>query len=100
MLYVTQLVYTKSGEEQAFHAFEDVALSRMAKYGGELLLRVRPTPETVIAASIDIPYEIHFVRFKSEDDLDLFLNDDERQKVLPMKDRSVAAQIVVKGTTG
>ena len=99
LVYLTQLVYVKPGEESTFNSFEEVVVALIAKHGGELLVRVRPTKEGIVAAGIDVPNEIHFVRFKNEDDFMKFSNDDERQQVLHLKDRSVRAAILVKGTS-
>ena len=99
LLYLTQLVYVNPGKESMFDSFEDVAIPLIAKHRGELLLRVRPTKDSIIAAGIDVPYEIHFVRFRNEDDFEKFSEDDVRQQVLHLKDQSVRAVILVKGTT-
>jgi uncharacterized protein (DUF1330 family) len=98
MLFLTQLVYVHPGKESTFHAFEEIAIPLIAKHGGDLLLRVRPTSDSVVAASIDIPYEVHVVRFKSEEDLRAFSEDGERQRVLHMKNESVRATLLVRGT--
>lgn len=82
-----------------FDSFEDVAIPLIAKHRGELLLRVRPTKDGIVAAGIDVPHEIHLVRFRNEDDFAKFLEDDERQQVVHLKDQSVRALILVKGTT-
>jgi hypothetical protein len=58
MVFVTQLVYVHPGKESVFDEFEAVAIPLIAKHGGELLLRLRPTPESVIERSIELPYEI------------------------------------------
>jgi uncharacterized protein (DUF1330 family) len=97
MVYLTQLVYVTPGMEPTFHAFEDVTLPLIAKYGGELLLRVRPNAECIVTASIETPYEIHFVRFDSEEDFKRFAEDEERQRVLHLKDESVRASILIIG---
>jgi hypothetical protein len=52
--------------------FEDAAIPLISRYGGQLLLRVRPTPESVIAAEIEVPYELHVVRFNSQEDFKAF----------------------------
>lgn len=99
MVYLTQLIYVHAGKESVFDAFEAVAIRLIAKHGGELLLRVRPTGDSIVAAGIDVPYEIHFVRFRNEDDLEKFSEDEERLRVLHLKDQSVRAVILVKGRT-
>ena len=42
MIYLTQLIYIKEGQEEVFHQFEDIAIPAISKYNGRLLLRVRP----------------------------------------------------------
>jgi hypothetical protein len=59
MIYITQLIYIKEGQESVFHQFEDIAIPIISKYNGRLLLRVRPTEDTFIEQDIDQPYEIH-----------------------------------------
>ena len=98
MLYLTQFVYVNDGQERTFQAFEDVALPLISKYRGELLLRMRPNPESIITAGIEVPYEIHVVRFGSEDDFRMFSDDEERQRVLHLKNASVRSSLLVRGT--
>ena len=85
MVYLTQLVYVNDGEERTFQAFEDVAIPLISKYRGELLLRIRPNAESIISTGIEVPYEIHIVRFDTEDDFQRFSEDEERQKALHLK---------------
>ncbi len=99
MLFLTQLIYVYPGKESTFHTFEEIAIPLIAKHGGDLLLRVRPTSDSIVAASIEIPYEIHLARFNSEEDLRAFSEDVERQRVLHMKDESVRATMLVRGTS-
>jgi uncharacterized protein (DUF1330 family) len=98
MLYLTQLVYVHDGQERAFQAFEDVAIPLISRYGGELLLRIRPNPESIVTAEIEVPYEIHVVRFQSEDDFSMFSNDNDRRRVLHLKNVSVRRSLLVRGT--
>ncbi|HRI64078.1 MAG TPA: hypothetical protein PK156_07565, partial [Polyangium sp.] len=89
MIYLTQLVYVHPGKEEVFHQFEDVAIPLIAKHRGELVLRLRPNAESVVASAIEVPYEVHFVRFENEDDLGSFMRDDERQRFLHLKNESI-----------
>jgi uncharacterized protein (DUF1330 family) len=98
MLTLTQLIYLHPGEERAFDEFEAVALRVLASYGGEVLLRLRPTPDSVIAHGIEVPYEVHVIRMPDEDALARFSRDEERQRVLHLKEGAVRASILVKGT--
>jgi hypothetical protein len=98
MVYLTQIVYVRPGEEGTFLQFEEIVLPLLAKYEGELLLRLRPTADSVVEAAIEVPYELHFLRFASEERLAQYGRDPERQRVLDLKDRSVRASLVVQGT--
>src|SRR5437870_2396628 len=97
MIYITQLIYIKEGQENVFHQFEDVAIPIIAKYNGRLLLRVRPTDDSFIEYSMEKPYEIHLVEFDSEQDFENFKNDTERQKFLALKEQSIRAATLIQG---
>ena len=96
MVFITQLVYIHPGKERVFDEFEAVAIPLIGKHGGELLLRACPTPEVVVARSIELPYEIHLVR-SSDEALASFTADPERQRLLPLKNDSVQSSLVVQG---
>jgi len=96
-MILTQFVYLRPGKEAEFQAFEEVALPLMAKYGGELLLRIRPTPGSVVASEGEPPYEIHVIRFGSSEDLERFSQDPERKGVLHLKEASVRTTMLVRG---
>ncbi len=98
MIYITQLIYIKAGQENVFHQFEDIAIPAILKYNGRLLLRVRPDEHSVIEKNMDKPYEIHLVEFDSEQDFVNFTKDKEREKFLHLKDQSVASVLLIKGT--
>lgn len=97
MLYITQLIYIKPGQESAFHQFEDVAIPLIAKYNGTLLLRIRPDKQTIIASNTKHPYEIHVVEFTAEQDLQDFMKDEERKKFLHLKEQSIESVVLIKG---
>jgi hypothetical protein len=90
MIYLTQLIYVREGHETAFHQFEDTALGLLAKYHGDLFLRLRPGRDAKIAGSSEMPYEVQIVRFDSENDLVRYSADEERQRMLPLKEESPA----------
>jgi len=97
MIYITQLIYIKPGQEETFHRFEDVAIPIIAKYNGQLLLRIRPDKASVIEANIDAPYEVHLVEFAAESDLENFMRDEERKQFLHLKEQSIKAVTLIKG---
>ncbi|GAB3760578.1 DUF1330 domain-containing protein [Spirosoma pomorum] len=97
MIYLTQLVYVKEGQQEVFHQFEEVAIPLIAKYNGQLLLRIRPTDEAYVEQQMDRPYEIHFVKFDTEEDFAAFSNDESRKQFLHLKEQSVQTAILIKG---
>jgi hypothetical protein len=98
MVYITQFIYIISGQEKIFDQFEDIAIPIILKYNGRLLLRVRPNDSSFIEHHMDKPYEIHFVEFDTEQDFENFKQDDERKKFLHLKEQSIKASILIKGT--
>lgn len=98
MIYITQLIYIKEGQESVFDQFEDIAIPAIAKYNGNLLLRVRPESNNIIQKNMEAPYEIHLVSFQRESDLQNFLLDKDREKFLHLKEKSVKSVLLIKGT--
>jgi uncharacterized protein (DUF1330 family) len=97
MIFLTQLIYIKEGQEEVFHQFEDIAMPAISKYNGRLLLRVRPDGHSMIENNIDKPYEIHLVEFASEQDFINFSGDEDRKKFLHLKEQSVKSVWLIKG---
>jgi uncharacterized protein (DUF1330 family) len=97
MIYITQLIYIKEGEEKVFHQFEDVAIPIISKYNGKLLLRVRPNEHSFVEAAMDKPYEIHLVEFDDEQGFKSFMLDEERKKFLHLKEQSIRSSVLYKG---
>lgn len=97
MIYLTQLIYLKPDETETFHEFEALAIPIIAKYNGQLMLRTRPTTETIIEANIGQPYEIHLVSFETEDDFQRFMQDEERKRFLHLKEKSIRSVFMTKG---
>ena len=97
MIYLTQLIYIKEGQEDMFHQFEEVAIPLIGKYNGQLLLRIRPTDDAYIEQQIDKPYEIHLVKFDTEQDFAAFSQDESRKQFLHLKEQSVQTAILIQG---
>src|SRR5689334_21562461 len=97
MIYVTQLVYIREGQEESFQQFEDLVLPLLGKYGGELVLRLRPGPGSLIGGTSECPYEVHVIRFEREEDIERYSNDEVRQRNLHLKERAVRRVLVMKG---
>lgn len=97
MIYITQLIYIKKGQESAFHAFEDLAIPIISKYNGRITLRVRPKPNEILALEGEPPYEIHLVEFDSSADFEAFKLDEERKAFLHLKEQSIRASLLIQG---
>jgi len=97
MIYLTQLIYIKEGQENIFNEFESVAIPIILKYNGRLTLRIRPEKEAFIEANIEQPYEIHLVEFDTEQDFENFKKDEERKQFLHLKKQSIRTSILIKG---
>ena len=98
MIYITQLIYIREGQEDVFHQFEEIAIPTISKYNGRLLLRIRPNDNSFVEYSVEKPYEIHLVEFDNEQDFENFKQDRDRIKYLHLKEQSVKASILYLGT--
>ncbi|THU38455.1 DUF1330 domain-containing protein [Niastella caeni] len=97
MIYITQLIYIREGQENKFFEYEDAVLPLLWKYSGQLLLRLRPTSSTFVDNSIEHPFEIHLVAFENEECLEQYLQDEERKSYLHLKEQSVKSIVLLKG---
>ncbi|HSF88020.1 MAG TPA: hypothetical protein VLA46_01320 [Saprospiraceae bacterium] len=97
MLYITQLIYIREGQEGVFHQFEDIAIPIISNYNGRLLLRVRPGEDAIVSSMMDHPYEIHLVEFDSPQDFENFMKDEERKQFLHLKEQSIKASLLIMG---
>jgi len=98
MIVLTQLIYVREDCQQVFQNFESIVLPLLTRYGGQLILRLRPDDASFVAGSAERPYEVHVVSFQSEEGLAGYMNDPQRQSVLHMKDASVRSSMLIKGT--
>ncbi|MBK7652342.1 MAG: DUF1330 domain-containing protein [Flammeovirgaceae bacterium] len=88
MIYITQLIYKKAGQEKIFDQFESVAIPTISKYKGRLLFRVKPAEDSFIEINMEQPYEIHFVEFNSEKDFNNFYAGRRAKIFLHLKEQS------------
>jgi hypothetical protein len=97
MLYITQLIYIQEGQEAIFDQFEAVAIPIIPKYGGELVLRIRPGDGSKIGGIAEMPYEVHLVSFPDQEAFTRFMLDEERKQFLDLKIRSIARADLIVG---
>lgn len=97
MIYLTQLIFVKPGKEAIFHQFEELAIPLLSQYNGRILYRIRPEKEQFVTASGEIPYEVHFLSFDSQQDFEAFMQDDSRLAYIHLKEESVKSMLLFKG---
>ena len=97
MIYITNLVYILPGSESIFEEYESIVIPVISRYGGRMLLRIRPDKPSVIQALVEVPHEIHFVEFPSDDDFQNFLKDEERKKFMYLKEKTIRSNFMTKG---
>ena len=98
MIYLTQLIFVKEGKEAVFHQFEEIAIPLMADYNGKVMYRIRPGKESFVSYEEELPYEIHFISFQSEQDFKNFLKDRRREEFMHLKEEAIKSTFLVKGT--
>src|ERR1700739_3795777 len=97
MLYYTQLIFVKQGQEDQFNLFESYVLPLLERHNGTLLYRVRPTDDCVIEASMDKPYELHLVSFPTREDFESYAKDNDRLKYMHLKEASIEKAQLIEG---
>lgn len=97
MIYLTQLIYVKEGQEEKFHAFEEHAIPVINKYKGNLLFRIRTDASSWIEGSMEQPYEIHLISFPSTNDFERFKRDEERKQWMHLKEQSIRESWLIQG---
>lgn len=97
MIYITQLLFVKEGKEETFLEFEDHAIPLLTKHNGQIIYRLRPDKDAFISEHEDFPFEIHFISFESQGDLDNFMNDDDRLNFIHLKNESIRSSLLIKG---
>jgi uncharacterized protein (DUF1330 family) len=99
MIYITQLIFLKKGEEKVFHEFENIVLPLLPNYRGKLLLRLQTDKSNVLFAGMQVPDEVHLVSFETEKDYLKFCNDETRQRFLHLKEQSIQSALSIKGAS-
>lgn len=91
------MIFVKEGKEDVFHQFEDFAIPILEDYNGKLIYRIRPTKESFVSFEDELPYEIHFLSFETENDFLNFKKDERRKVFLHLKEDSIRSVFLVKG---
>ena len=97
MIYLTVLLFIKEGKEHIFKEYESLVLPIIYDYNGKLIYRIRPTHDSFINAEEEVPYEIHFISFETDEDFVNFINDDKRKRFVNLKEDSIKSTFISKG---
>lgn len=97
MLYYTQLIFVKEGQEALFHTFEEHVLPLLQAYRGELVFRIRPPESSILTTTQGHPYEIHLVSFPSRADFESYRDDPQRLQYMTLKEQSVDHIVLIEG---
>ena len=95
MIYLTQLIHVREGREADFQVRR--GRSSSVEPFSSSCSASSPRPVSKIAGSGELPYEVHIVRFETEEGLARYSNDEERQRWLHLKDQSVRSALLIKG---
>jgi len=97
MLYYTQIIFIKEGQQDLFNEFESHVLPLLKKHNGILLYRFRPTDDCVIEINMDKPYEVHLVSFPTREDFEGYARDNDRLKYMHLKEASIEKAMLIEG---
>lgn len=97
MIFITQLIYVKAGQEAVFQDFERKVIPLMKEHGGSIIQRIRPTKDSFVEGEEKKPYEVHFMSFESEAHLTQYINDPRRQQFTHQKQASIESSFLVVG---
>ena len=97
MLYFTQIIFVRVGQEDQFNLFESHVLPLLKKYNGTLIYRVRPADSSVIETTIGNPYELHLITFPAKVDFEGYRDDKERLHYLPLKEGAIEKAMLIEG---
>ena len=94
-VYILVRLWIRRGLEAEFEAYERKVARIMARYGGVIERAIRTS-----GASDDQPFEIHVLRFPSQDLYDAYRDDAERHSLSGERARIIANTDSFVGTPG
>ena len=97
MIYITAFFFVSEGKEDLFQDYEQKVLPLMDDYNGNLIYRIRLGENNFITSSEEMPYEIHFISFSTDQDFFSYVNDERRQKYMGQKEEAIRSTFLVKG---
>lgn len=97
MIYITALIFIKEDKEDVFNEYESSVLPILNNYNGKLIYRIRPTKENFISSENELPYELHFISFETNEDFKGFINDSKRKSFESLKEDAIKSTFLIQG---
>ena len=80
MFLVSVLIYIKEGKFPQYEKYENIVLSLLENYKGDLCMRLPIPTDSWLSSDINCPHELHILSFPSEDAFHGFLADPVRKQ--------------------
>jgi antibiotic biosynthesis monooxygenase (ABM) superfamily enzyme len=96
-LYVLVRLWIHEGRETEFEAYETKVSGVMARHGGVIERAIRPSKAS---EGSDEPFEVHVLRFPSQELYDAYLNDAERRSLNEERAGIITNSDILVGTPG
>ena len=97
-LYILVRIWIHRGLETEFEAYESKVSRIMARYGGVIECAIRTSKAS--QEDSDQPFEIHVLRFPSQELYNAYLDDAERRSLSGERARIVTNSDILVGTPG
>ena len=96
-IYIVATLWIREGNVAAFEAYERKAARIMKRYGGSIERTVRPSAPD---ASSDQPFEVHLVRFPSEEVFERYRTDAALKALSAEREAVITKTLVLIGSEG
>jgi len=96
-IYIVANLWIREGDVAAFEAYERKAASIMKRYGGSIERTVRPSG---LDAPSDRPFEVHLVRFPSDEMFERYRTDAELKTLSAEREAVITKALVLIGSEG
>jgi uncharacterized protein (DUF1330 family) len=96
-IYIVASLWIQEGDLAAFEAYERKAASIMKRCGGFIERTVRPSS---LGAGPDQPFEVHLVRFPSDEMFERYRTDAELESLSSEREAVITKTLVLIGSEG
>ena len=96
-IYVVASLWIREGDVVAFQAYECKTACIMKRYGGVIERTVRPSN---LDSASDQPFEVHLIRFPSDEMFERYRTDAELKALSPEREAVIKKTLVLIGSEG